>query len=122
MTERENWIVLTKIDELEEQQLEVLCDSCRARFPDRKVFAISAMADLGLQQLKEDVMAELASMGSRMKDDSEYQEKITRLEKRIREDVLMRSNIERGAIRNAKSDKTLDDVIDDEPEVVYVKE
>ena len=80
------------------------------------------MADLGLQQLKEDVMAELASMGSRMKDDSEYQEKITRLEKRIREDVLMRSNIERGAIRNAKSDKTLDDVIDDEPEVVYVKE
>ena len=34
----------------------------------------------------------------------------------------MRSNIERGAIRNAKSDKTLDDVIDDEPEVVYVKE
>ena len=122
LSERETWIVLTKIDELEKQQLEVLFDSCRARFPDRKVFAISAMADLGLQQLKEDVMAELASMGSRMKDDSEYQEKITRLEKRIREDVLMRSNIERGAIRNAKSDKTLDDVIDDEPEVVYVKE
>jgi hypothetical protein len=44
------------------------------------------------------------------------------LEKRISEDVLFRSNMERESIVRAKEVAGLEDESDGEPEVVYVKD
>ena len=122
MSERETWIVLTKIDELEDGEIESLLQDFYNRFPYRRIFAISAMADLGLGELKENVMSELASMETRLKDEEGYQDKIRNLEKRINEDVLSRSNMERDAIAQVKEVDRLEEQANGEPEVVYVKD
>ena len=122
MSERETWIVLTKIDELEGGEIESLLQDFYNRFPRRRIFAISAMADLGLGELKKNVMSELASMETRLKDEEGYQDKIKNLEKRINEDVLSRSNMERDAIAQVKEVDRLEEQADGEPEVVYVKD
>ncbi len=122
MSERETWIVLTKIDELEDGELEPVLQGFYSRFPGRRIFAISAMADLGLGELKENVMSELVLMDTRLKDEEGYQDRIKNLEKRISEDVLSRSNIERSSIEKAKEIGRLEAEADVEPEVVYVKD
>ena len=122
MSERETWIVLTKIDELEDGELESLLQDFHSRFPRRRIFAISAMADLGLGELKKNVMSELALMDARLKDEEGYQDKIKDLEKRISGDVLSRSNMERDAIAQVKEVDRLEEQADGEPEVVYVKD
>ena len=122
MSERETWIVLTKIDELESGEIESLLQDFQSRFPRRRIFAISAMADLGLGELKKNVMSELALMDARLKDEEGYQDKIKDLEKRISGDVLSRSNMERDAIAQVKEVDRLEEQADGEPEVVYVKD
>jgi len=122
MSERETWIVLTKIDELEDGEIESLLQDFYNRFPRRRIFAISAMADLGLGELKKNVMSELALIDARLKDEEGYQDKIKDLEKRISGDVLSRSNMERDAIAQVKEVDRLEEQADGEPEVVYVKD
>ena len=122
MTERESWIVLTKIDELDESEIETVLLDFKSKFPDRRIFSISAMADLGLEELKAKVMTELALMDARLKDETDYQAKMKNLEKRISEDVLFRSNMERESIVRAKEVAGLEDESDGEPEVIYVKD
>jgi len=122
MSERETWIVLTKIDELEGGEIESLLQDFHSRFPRRRIFAISAMADLGLGELKKNVMSELALIDARLKDEEGYQDKIKDLEKRISGDVLSRSNMERDAIAQVKEVDRLEEQADGEPEVVYVKD
>ena len=122
MSERETWIVLSKIDELEDGEIESLLQDFHSRFPRRRIFAISAMADLGLGELKKNVMSELASIDARLKDEEGYQDKIKDLEKRISGDVLSRSNMERDAIAQVKEVDRLEEQADGEPEVVYVKD
>lgn len=122
MTERESWIVLTKIDEVDESEIETVLLDFKSKFPDRRIFSISAMADLGLEELKAKVMTELALMDARLKDETDYQAKMKNLEKRISEDVLFRSNMERESIVRAKEVAGLEDESDGEPEVIYVKD
>ena len=122
MTERESWIVLTKIDEVDESEIEAVLLDFKSKFPDRRIFSISAMADLGLEELKAKVMTELALMDARLKDETDYQAKMKNLEKRISEDVLFRSNMERESIVRAKEVAGLEDESDGEPEVIYVKD
>ena len=122
MTERESWIVLTKIDELDESEIETVLLDFKSRFPDRRIFAISAMADLGLEELKRNVMTELSSMDARLKDETDFQDKMKNLEKRISQDVLLRSNMERESILRAKEVGRVEDETDAAPEVVYVKD
>jgi GTP-binding protein len=122
MTERESWIVLTKIDELDESEIETVLLDFESKFPDRRIFSISAMADLGLEELKAKVMTELALMDARLKDETDYQAKMKNLEKRISEDVLFRSNMERESIVRAKEVAGLEGESDGAPEVIYVKD
>jgi GTP-binding protein len=122
MTERESWIVLTKIDEVDESEIETVLLDFKSKFPDRRIFSISAMADLGLEELKAKVMTELALMDARLKDETDYQAKMKNLEKRISEDVLFRSNMERESTVRAKEVAGLEDESDGEPEVIYVKD
>ena len=123
MLEREVWIVLTKIDELSQSEIDELMSAFQTRFQGRKVFAISAMADVGLKELNQEVMSELAAMDARMNEDPDFKAKIKDLENRISADVLARSHKEREAINELKQKHRVEeDEVDSSVEIVYVKD
>lgn len=123
MLEREVWIVLTKIDELSQSETDELMSAFQTRFQGRKVFAISAMADVGLKELNQEVMSELAAMDAQMNEDPDFKAKIKDLENRISADVLARSHKEREAINELKQKHRVEeDEVDSSVEIVYVKD
>ena len=123
MLEREVWIVLTKIDELSQSEIDELMSAVQTRFQSRKVFAISAMADVGLKELNQEVMSELAAMDAQMNEDPDFKAKIKDLENRISADVLARSHKEREAINELKQKhRSEEDEVDSPVEIVYVKD
>ena len=123
MLEREVWIVLTKIDELSQSEIDELMSAFQTRFRGRKVFAISAMADVGLKELNQEVMSELAAMDAQMNEDPDFKAKIKDLENRISADVLARSHKEREAINELKQKHRVEeDELDSSIEIVYVKD
>ena len=123
MLEREVWIVLTKIDELSQSETDELISAFQTRFRGRKVFAISAMADVGLKELNQEVMSELAAMDAQMNEDPDFKAKIKDLENRISADVLARSHKEREAINELKQKHRVEeDEVDSSVEIVYVKD
>ena len=123
MLEREVWIVLTKIDELSQSETDELMSAFQTRFQGRKVFAISAMADVGLKELNQEVMSELAAMDAQMNEDPDFKAKIKDLENRIRADGLARSHKEREAIIELMQKERLEeDEVDSSVEIVYVKD
>ena len=123
MLEREVWIVLTKIDELSQSEIDELMSAFQTRFQGRKVFAISAMADVGLKELNQEVMSELAAMDAKMNEDPDFKAKIKDLENRISADVLARSHKEREAINELKQKHRVEeDEVDSSVEIVYVKD
>ena len=123
MLEREVWIVLTKIDELSQSEIDELMSAFQTRFHGRKVFAISAMADVGLKELNQEVMSELAAMDAKMNEDPDFKAKIKDLENRISADVLARSHKEREAINELKQKHRVEeDEVESSVEIVYVKD
>ena len=123
MLEREVWIVLTKIDELSQSEIDELMSAFQTRFQGRKVFAISAMADVGLKELNQEVMSELAAMDAQINEDPDFKAKIKDLENRISADVLARSHKEREAINELKQKHRVEeDEVDSSVEIVYVKD
>ena len=123
MLEREVWIVLTKIDELSQSEIDELMSAFQTRFQGRKVFAISAMADVGLKELNQEVMSELAAMDAKMNEDPDFMAKIKDLENRISADVLARSHKEREAINELKQKHRVEeDEVESSVEIVYVKD
>ncbi len=123
MLEREVWIILTKIDELSQSEIDELMSAFQTRFQGRKVFAISAMADVGLKELNQEVMSELAAMDVQMNEDPDFKAKIKDLENRISADVLERSHKEREAINELKQKyRVEEDELDSSVEIVYVKD
>ena len=123
MLEREVWIVLTKIDELSQSEIDELMSAFQTRFQGRKVFAISAMADVGLKELNQEVMSELAAMDAKMNEDPDFKAKIKDLENRISADVLARSHKEREAINELKQKHRVEeDEVESSVEIVYVKD
>ena len=123
MVEREIWIVLTKIDELSQSEIDELMSAFQTMFRGRKVFAVSAMADVGLKELNQEVMSELAAMDAQMNEDPDFKAKIKDLENRISADVLARSHKEREAINELKQKHRVEeDEVDSSVEIVYVKD
>ena len=123
MLEREVWIVLTKIDELSQSEIDELMSAFQTRFQGRKVFAISTMADVGLKELNQEVMSELAAMDAQMNENPDFKAKIKDLENRISADVLARSHKEREAINELKQKHRVEeDEVDSSGEIVYVKD
>jgi len=88
LTERPIWIVLTKIDLLQETARNLLIGELKEMFPDRQIAAISAATGEGLDQLTDTLKASIAEIRSRLLSDGAYRDAQADLEARISEDVL----------------------------------
>tara|TARA_B000000441_G_C21642616_1_gene290235 strand:- start:565 stop:810 length:246 start_codon:yes stop_codon:yes gene_type:complete len=81
------------------------------------------MADVGLKELNQEVMSELAAMDAKMNEDPDFKAKIKDLENRISADVLARSHKEREAINELKQKHRVEeDEVESSVEIVYVKD
>ena len=119
LLKRPIWLVLSKVDQLEEDQLQALEQQVKVRHPERRLFSVSALGDIGLLDLTQALMAALAQQRERLRDDEAYAQEMADLQAQISDDVLAHSQQQRAARAKATSD-VLPDV--DGPEVVYVDE
>ena len=62
LAKRPSWLVPTKIDLLDDQSLNNLMGRLHEVFPSREILAVSAHTNIGLQTLKNRIMASLAAM------------------------------------------------------------
>lgn len=95
LSERPIWIVLSKVDQLEVGALEELRTRFAAQFPDRRLYAISALGDIGLSELVQDLMQFLDEYRYHLAHEAEFAENDRLLEQRITEDVLRHSELDR---------------------------
>ena len=95
LSERPIWIVLSKVDQLDDAALEELLARFSSAFPDRRVYATSALGDIGLVALVQDLMRFLDDYRYRVANEVDFAELDQALEQRITEDVLRHSEIDR---------------------------
>ncbi len=119
LLERPIWIVLSKVDQLEEEELETLARNFATEFPDRPLHRVSALGDIGLDVLKNDLMAALNDHHQRLAEDEAFAEYEEDLQNRISDDVLQHAERMRAA---RISDREDEDDRDDEAEIVYVRD
>ena len=124
LLERPNWIVLSKVDQLDESALEALSARFAAAFPNRLVFHISALGDIGLTDLTRELMRVLREEQLRMLEDEAFAEYAQSLQHRISSDILAHSEHMRAKRRQhqAESEETLHLDDEDDMEVIYVNE
>jgi len=123
LIERPIWTVLSKIDQLEDDALELVRGRFLEHFPQRPLHAVSALGDVGLVELKQDLMAYLDQYRARIAEDEAFAEQDAEIERQIGVDVLHSSQMlrqQRDARRAAAADKQGSH--DDEPETFYVKD
>ena len=99
-------------------------------FPDRPIYAVSALGDIGLTELKNDLMQFLTEQRLLAAEDPDFAEELVALEKRISDDVFRHSE----RMRNRRSAELADSELDLEnddgefdgegpaTEVIYVRE
>ena len=137
LLERPIVVALSKVDQLDEQTLAALHERFTAAYPERKVLDVSALGDIGLDELKIVLMQQLLKHRRRLVEDEEYAERESGLEERITADVLAHAERMRAA-RSGRKSADPDDELDyagdahsggdgegdgddgDEPEVIYV--
>ena len=123
LIERPIWTVLSKVDQLENDVLELLRDRFLEHFPQRPLHAVSALGDVGLVELTQDLMAYLDQYRRRVAEDATFAEQDAEIERQIGVDVLQSSQMlrqQRDARRATGADKQGSH--DDEPETFYVKD
>lgn len=134
LAERPIWLVLNKIDLLDDEARAALETEFEEAFPDEVIHTISAATGAGLDVLVNELQREIAWMRERLATDEEYAEAQAELEARINEDVLASAlNVRpqrnsavlepegQSAGETLVTDDADDDDPDDEgPEVVYV--
>ena len=113
-------IVLSKVDQLDDAELEAKIIAFETAFPNRQIRAVSALGDIGLVELTRELMRALSEDARRRTEEPAYDEACRALEHQISMDVLAHSEAERQARQAAKAARADDD--DDEAEVVYVRE
>ncbi|RZO82364.1 MAG: Obg family GTPase CgtA [OM182 bacterium] len=133
LMERPIWIGLSKVDQLDEDTLEPLLAEMAETFPERPIYALSALGDIGLTPLTRDLMQFLQEQQQGALDDPDVASYLVELERRISDDVYLHSQRMR-AKRRGDDEEGADDGIDganedvsgdwDEPEteVIYVRE
>ncbi len=126
LAERPIWLVLNKIDLLDDAARAALLEAFGAAFPEQLVHAVSAATGEGLDVLVNELQRSIAEMRERLATDESYAEAQAELEARINEDVLASAlNVrpQRQPPAEAAASEDDDDPEDgDGPEVVYVHE
>ena len=104
LMERPIWIALSKVDQLEEDELQAMQARFRDAFPDRPVMAVSALGDVGLEALKRELFHALQAHDERLAEDEAYAEYMEDLQNRIASDVFAHSQWMRANKRTAAAD------------------
>ena len=130
LIERPIWLALSKVDQLDDEALNDLRQEMEETFPDRPIYSISALGDIGLEELKNDLMQFLTEQRLLAAENPDFAEELETRERRISDDVFSHSE----QMRNRRSEELAeseldfedgdDDLDGDEPEteVVYVRE
>ena len=130
LIERPIWLALSKVDQLDDEALNDLRQEMEETFPDRPIYSISALGDIGLDELKNDLMQFLTEQRLLAAENPDFAEELETRERRISDDVFSHSE----QMRNRRSEELAeseldfedgdDDLDGDEPEteVVYVRE
>ena len=126
------WLALSKVDQLEADELDELASRMADFFPEREIYQVSALGDIGLDKLTSDLMSFLTLDNLRLADEAEYAEDMASLERQITDDVfahsermrrakaLKRAGLEEG---DADWDQLDDDAWEEgDTEVVYVRD
>jgi GTPase len=122
LMERPIWIALSKVDQLEADDLQALKARFEARFPNRPIHCISALGDIGLIELTRDLMQALQTYQRRLIEDEAFAQYAEDLQQRISDDVLAHSQKMRAAKRRDEDEDDFDDDDDGDVEVIYVNE
>lgn len=127
LLERPIWLVLSKVDQLDEQQLQDISQEFSRAFPQRPLYSVSALGDIGLVELSRALMLALQAHQLRLQEDEAFAQYDEDLQQRISADILRHSQVSR-ARRAADSEHAPqtptpgDDSDDDAAEVVYVRD
>ena len=114
LIQRPIWIILSKIDQLQADEIENLLERIKISHPGREVEMISSHAGQGIDVLLNRLMLFLSRLGDKMKDE-QYAAAQKDLERKITNDVLSRSKSERDAKHQRASD-------DFDVEVIHVND
>ena len=114
LIQRPIWIILSKIDQLQADEIENLLERIKISHPGREVEMISSHAGQGIDVLLNKLMPFLSRLGDKMKDE-QYAAAQKDLERKITNDVLSRSKSERDAKQQRGSD-------DFDVEVIHVND
>ena len=121
------WLALSKVDQLETEDLDLMLEEFAEMFPERPVYAVSALADIGLPELCKDLMLSLQEHSRRLAEDPDFADAQTELEEQISADVWAHSERmrqrRRGDTAVTEHADESDDFDDPEAtEVVYVRD
>ena len=129
LIQRPIWLALSKVDQLDDADLDALMEEIAETFPDRPVYGISALGDIGLDDLKNDLMQYLTEERLQAAEDPDFAEHLESLEKRISDDVFAHSERMRqrrqsdGADEQDEMDDDFDYTLEGpETEVIYVRD
>ena len=114
LIQRPIWIILSKIDQLQADEIENLLERIKISHPGREVEMISSHAGQGIDVLLNKLMPFLSRLGDKMKDE-QFAAAQKDLERKITNDVLSRSKSE----REAKQQRATDDF---DVEVIHVND
>ena len=114
LIQRPIWIILSKIDQLQADEIENLLERIKISHPGREVEMISSHAGQGIDVLLNKLMPFLSRLGDKMKDE-QFAAAQKDLERKITNDVLSRSKSE----RDAKQQRAPDDF---DVEVIHVND
>ena len=89
-------------------------------FPERPIYCVSALGDIGMQTLVRDLMQALTEERSRMAEDEAFAHYSETLQERISADVFKHSQKMRAQRRADRDDD--DDLDEGDVEVIYVNE
>lgn len=136
LLEKDIWIVLSKVDQLERKALAALERKVRRKWPARRVLSVSALADQGLPELINALMQAVSDFRRAYDEDAEFREAHEAYEQRLAQQVTEAALMARPVRQIAASgvevmadhadvagddDEPFDDD-DDGVEVVYVRE
>ena len=121
------WLALSKVDQLETEDIDLMLEGFAEMFPERPIYAVSALADIGLPELCQDLMLSLQEHSRRLAEDPDFADAQTELEEQISADVWAHSERmrqrRRGDTAVTEHADESDDFDDPEAtEVVYVRD